>query len=190
VLIVNVQVENTGEVPVEVDIRGLSWDDIAEMEQRIRDVQKRIDDPTIGNKDSWKGIRDKLVELLDGIRERGGPRVMGAFHITDLRTKKTHMVDKTALFCGTSRQFTPMPPGTRVSRRFEFRPTELLGEGKAGDAEIVFHVLGRVEGHRETIAVSNQLRVSVLASEGQDAKGRGSTQLPASADGEDVATEP
>lgn len=190
VLVVTVQVENTGEVPVEVDIRGLSWDDIAEIEQRIRDAQRRIDDPAIGNKDSWEGIRDKLVELLDRIRERGGRHVMGAFHITDLRTKKTHMVDKTGLFCGTSRQFALMPAGTSVSRRFEFGPAELLRESKAGDVEIVFHVLGRVDGERETIAVSNRLRICVLAAEGQDAKGRGSTQAPAPGDGEDAAAEP
>lgn len=188
VLVLTVQVENAGEVPVDVDIRGLSWDDIAEIEQRITDAQRRIDDPAIGNSDAGKRIRDQLVELrdeivelLDRIRERGGPRVMGAFHITDLRTKKTHTVGKTTLFCGTGRQFAPMPPGTSVSRRFEFGPAELLREGKAGDVEIVFHVLGRVDGERETIAVSNRLRICVLAAEGQGAKRRGTTQPSAPA---------
>lgn len=188
VLVVTVRVENTGDVPVEVDIRGLSWDDIAEMEQNVRDRQKKIDDSTIRNKDLWKEMRDQGVELLDRIRELAWTHVMGAFHITDLRTKKTHMVDKTALFCGTGRQFAAMPPGTSVSRGFEFGPAELLREGKAGDVEIVFHVLGRVEGERETIAVSNRLRICVLAAEGRDAEGRGSTQTPAP--GEGAAAEP
>ena len=189
-LVVTVWVENPTDIPVDVDIRGLSWDEIAEIERSIADAQSKIDDPEVRNDGFWKEMRDRLVELLDTIRERGLQHVMGIFQITDLRTKKTHMADKTGFFCGTGRQFAAMPPGTVISRKFEFQADRLLREGEEGDVGIVFRVFGRVDGKRETIAVSNQLRVSVLAADEQATKGRGSTQPPDPPDGEDAAGDP
>ena len=165
-----VRVENRGDIPVGVDIHGFSWDEIAEIEQWIADAQKNIDDPTWGNDGFWKKMKHRRVDLLETIRRRGLPHVVGMFEITDIRTKKTYMADKTASFCGTARQFAPMPPGAAVSRKFEFEPGQLLPEGGAGDVGITFLVFGSVDGTRETIANSNQLRVSVLAAEGQPAK--------------------
>ena len=193
-LVVTVWVENPTDIPVDVDIRGLSWDEIAEIERSIADAQSKIDDPEVRNDGFWKEMRDRQVELVDTIvdtiRERGLPHVMGMFQITDLRTKKTHMADKTGSFCGTGRQFAAMPPGTVISRKFEFQADRLLREGEEGDVGIVFRVFGRVDGKRETIAVSNQLRVSVLAADEQATKGRGSTQPPDPPDGEDAAGDP
>jgi hypothetical protein len=189
-LVVTVRVENPTDIPVDVDIRGLSWDEIAEIERRIADAQSKIDDPEVRNNDSWKEMRDRLVELLDTIREHGPQRVMGIFHITDLRTKKSHVVDKTSVFCGTGRQFAAMPPGTVISRKFEFQADRLLREGEEGDVGIVFRVFGRVDGKSETIAVSNQLRVCVLAADEQATKGRGSTQPADPPDREDAAGDP
>ena len=189
-LVVTVRVENPTDIPVDVDIRGLSWDEIAEIERRIEDTQSKIDDPEVRNNDFWKERRDQLVELLEKIRERGPQRIMGMFQITDLRTKKTHMADKTGVFCGTGRQFAAMPAGTVISRKFEFQADRLLREGEEGDVGIVFRVFGRVDGKRETIAVSNQLRVSVLDADEQATKGQGSTQAPDPPDGENAAGEP
>jgi hypothetical protein len=188
-LVVTVRFENPTDIPVDIDIRGLSWDEIAEIERSIADAQRKIDDPEVGNDGFWKEMRERQAELLDTIREREPQQVMGIFQITDLRTKKTHTADKTGIFCGTGRQFAAMPPGTVISRKFEFQADQLLREGEEGDVGIVFRVFGRIDDKREIITVSNQLCVSVPAADERATKGQGSTRPPDPPDGEDTVSD-
>ena len=166
-LVVTVHIENRGAVPREVDIRGFSWEKITEMDERINEMQRYIDDPTVGDREKteWRAIRGKLIGLRDEMRE-SGPHIIGMFKVTDLQTNDSTRIDVANTWCGTGRHFSAMPPSAAVSRGYTIVPRhwELVREKMAGEVQVVFSVLGRVDGERDYIAVSNPIHI-LLASE-------------------------
>jgi hypothetical protein len=172
-LVMTIRVANPTGVPQEIDIRGFSWEEIEQIERRRADMQSRMNDPPEkGSRPNQKQI-DMLDTMLTPYRQSAAPQVIGLLHITDLLTKETRIMDRVNTWCGTGRQFASMPPGSSVTNRIEIGPSWLPQTGEFG---IEFHTFGRVDGKRKPVAVSNQVRVSVLAPDKRSSKVPGNTQ--------------
>ena len=166
--VLTVGVENPTEGPQDIDIRGFSWDKIAQLKRMRADMQSRINAPRPDQNQI-----DTLDMLLVPYRQSAAPQIIGMFHVTNLQTKETHMMDRVNAWCGTGRQIASMPPGASVTNRIEIEAAWLPDSGDFG---IEFRVFGRVDGKRKPVAISNQVRVSVHAADGQSAKAQGDTQ--------------